>query len=308
MTLQVSLKIYNSPQTFLDAISPAIPSQWEWRAHAPLGFCRERVQNPAPLDNYVATWVGDSLQILIFRFHGPESVLNISSAKPTEELQDLPRQLQLLADWAAEQPSDVLDLYTEVDGPEDLVEQFTSRLTEKLEWPRANLISPLRGSYVDRQLFISQPKKGESHVLRQCTTDDNVEEMAKLVQAFQRGTSNLHPIVSSLEDAVGTVRKGFVKGSYWGYFLEDGRIAAMAMLRRPTANGIRVTLVVADDEFKGRGYGTAVTSAAVEHALDDLGKTHVTISWEEGGRAGRIYTRLGFSMGYRRNICIFNKR
>jgi len=104
---------------------------------------------------------------------------------------------------------------------------------------------------------------------------------------------------------ISTLPKPLERGLYYIYLLPDGSITSLVMVRRPTATGIAITMVVTDEAHRGKGYGSAITSYVIQDAFGSVvkggrGKEHVCIIWEAEGNAARIYKRLGFVQGQER--------
>ncbi|KAF8245931.1 hypothetical protein K440DRAFT_380353 [Wilcoxina mikolae CBS 423.85] len=93
--------------------------------------------------------------------------------------------------------------------------------------------------------------------------------------------------------AQGVVESGVAAGHVWAYFVEGVPISG-AFLGRPTRGGKSVICVYARKELRGRGYTQALMDTLCKMLLEEEGLGYLTIFFEEGGSAGRIYRRVGF--------------
>ncbi|KAH8830722.1 hypothetical protein DL96DRAFT_1594082 [Flagelloscypha sp. PMI_526] len=304
MPSDIRLCVYASPKEILEAIAHVNSTQWEWRLNLPLGLNLERIGKEHPLDHYVIAKVNDVSEIIYFRFHGTPLVL--TPLRPFEELTDVEQQIEILAEWAAKQEKEVVDQYKQVRGDDELVKRFTEVLMEKLGWPTTAAVQEeqLRGSCVDKDRFQPVEKASEDDVLRKITLEDDIDVLAGLVHEFEKDTAQIRPDLTPLDELREFVKVGVGKGAYWGYFEgKDRKLAASCMLRRPTESTVALTMMVTGNEYRRRGYGAALTSAAVEYSLravedGGIGKKRVVLFYAENSGAGRVYRRLGFVEGY----------
>lgn len=90
------------------------------------------------------------------------------------------------------------------------------------------------------------------------------------------------------------VRVGRALGDGWLLWEVDGRPVAVAAARRPLVGMSRIGPVYTDPARRGRGYGAAVTAAAVEWA-QRRGARHVVLFVDHANdTTNRLYPRLGF--------------
>ncbi|KAH8825521.1 hypothetical protein DL96DRAFT_1711347 [Flagelloscypha sp. PMI_526] len=294
----LNLKAYPAPQAFLDAISPSVLSTpMEWRLNIPLGVSQERIDNPSslsPTDQFVAISRDGSLQ-LVFMRSGNGAPLVVFPTAPMAELKEVGEQLEILVEWIYQQAKDdesLRDKYSNLTTPEVLSTKLIELISKKF-------------AVVDQSTFVPHPPSSPDDVIRQITlndVDEHLGTLAILTQQFERDTgvsSTITPIPDLLISLKSFLEKGW---RYWGYFV-SGKLVAAAVLRRPTQTVLAITFVHTADDMRRRGYGSAITSAVVEHALKTkdeggLGKLKVTLFYDEDKpHVKRVYQKLGFVDG-----------
>ncbi|KAH8825519.1 hypothetical protein DL96DRAFT_1609172 [Flagelloscypha sp. PMI_526] len=296
---------------FLEAISSFIVgTPYEWRLNVPLGLALDRIENGTshPLDHYATTTISGTFQLVYVRCAGLPAV--VMSPQPLEDLQQVDAQIELLADWIASRESEVLDLYIAINGFIGIVDRLVEAIITKLNWASPKLQVTLCPAVLDHSTFIPHPLLASGDVTRPVTSSDDLSRLAVLFQQYRQDSG--HDSVPTFEQALEAVTDRVSKGLYWGYFVSGTSLAAAISLQRPTPNVVCVSLVVTATEYRRRGYGGAITSALVAHALKSvedggLGKSQVTLFYDVAAGTEKMYKRVGFVDGEKCNLWLFQK-
>jgi len=292
------LVTYSSSAQLLEAVTPHILPHREWQSHFLLGLNLENLENePNPNDFYAATWVGDELQIATFYFH--KMPINLTYCREAYDMRFFDQQVHLLADYISSRSQESVFGYSSIVGPDEITPRITALLAEALNRTVTPILTS-KESYIDRKKFIPIPTPDPNHVIRRANYDDDIDRLANLLQMFQDTIPVIQPLPH--DELKRSVLDHIRKGSYYIYVLPNGKIPALAMVRRPTSTGICITMLISDKENRGKGYGGALISWVIDNALTPVeqggrGRDHVCISWDVKGSAGRIYKRLGFVEG-----------
>lgn len=123
-----------------------------------------------------------------------------------------------------------------------------------------------------------------------------IEVTDELVEAFQRLTpqlssSNPAPTREQLQEIVES------KATILLMCRDEGKLVgslSLVVFRIPTGVRAWIEDVVVDDSMRGKGYGEALTRAALERAREDGAKTVDLTSRPSREAANRLYQRVGF--------------
>lgn len=118
----------------------------------------------------------------------------------------------------------------------------------------------------------------------------------ELVEAFkclmpQLSSSSPAPTREELQDIVDS------KATILLMLREDGKLVgslSLAVFRVPTGVRAWIEDVIVDESMRGRGFGEALTRAAIERARQEGAKTVDLTSRPSREAANRLYQRVGF--------------
>lgn len=91
-----------------------------------------------------------------------------------------------------------------------------------------------------------------------------------------------------------TVYDTVTRGDAWGYFI-DGVPVANCYCGRPTRNGKSINVVYTRKGFRRKGCAEILVGEVCRRLLAEL--EYVTLFFEEGSTAAKIYRRVGFGGG-----------
>ncbi|KAH8825517.1 hypothetical protein DL96DRAFT_1557181 [Flagelloscypha sp. PMI_526] len=322
MSQPPNLQIYPSSKTFIEAIFPfAVGTTREWSVNLSLGFAYDFVaQNwdDHGINYYATTTTSEgTLQLLLSRCARRPLVI-MSAMADLADLVKVDEQLELLADWLAQQDEAFMkSKYFMVQGRPELSSKLIHLISEKLGWLTRKLprqLLSLREGVVDPSTFVLHTPTAKDDVIRLITLSDDLHRLTELYEQFRKdtGDSDIFPSQNALKHVTSYVAGGI----FWGYwvFSDSGppQLVAAAEMRRTTPNVVGVSLVVTAQDFRKRGYGAAITSALVNHAFKSvdeggLGKKQVTLFYDESKGTEKMYKRIGFVDGERCNLWVFQK-
>jgi predicted GNAT family acetyltransferase len=96
------------------------------------------------------------------------------------------------------------------------------------------------------------------------------------------------------EEAVDLIDRSMRTGTRIFHVWEDGRPVSFAGVAGPTPNGIRIGPVYTPPEFRGHGYGSAITAAATQ-AQFDQGRRFVFLFTDLANpTSNKIYQSIGY--------------
>ena len=121
-------------------------------------------------------------------------------------------------------------------------------------------------------------------------TEADVELLADWRRAFAVGEQQ-----SNNTDTREAVRASFVIGSGQILWHVDGRPVSLAVVGMPREGVSRIGPVYTPPEFRGHGYGSAVTAAAARWALDRGANQVVLFTDLANPVSNSIYQRIGFT-------------
>lgn len=91
-----------------------------------------------------------------------------------------------------------------------------------------------------------------------------------------------------------TIRRKLETGGFVLWLDESGEVVSLAGYGNPTPNGIRVGPVFTPKQFRGRGYGVAVSVAVTQHLLDS-GRLLVYLFTDLGNPvSNHVYRKIGY--------------
>ncbi|KAF8543422.1 hypothetical protein BDD12DRAFT_211594 [Trichophaea hybrida] len=131
------------------------------------------------------------------------------------------------------------------------------------------------------------------HVVKKVTAEEYGTHSELLVTMYSNMFLEVRGQGVPMPVAQGVVENGVAAGHVWAYFVEGVPVSG-AFLGRPTRRGKSITCVYARKEFRGRGNTQALMDTLCKVLLEEEGLGYLTIFFEEGGSAGRIYRRVGF--------------
>ncbi|MCX6130735.1 MAG: GNAT family N-acetyltransferase [Proteobacteria bacterium] len=90
------------------------------------------------------------------------------------------------------------------------------------------------------------------------------------------------------------ITKTAIEQQTFGFWMDQGREVAMAAALGPTPHGIRISYVYTPPEYRGRGYGSAVTAAVSQQQLD-RGRNFCFLYTDlQNPTSNRIYQKMGY--------------
>lgn len=125
-------------------------------------------------------------------------------------------------------------------------------------------------------------------------TEDDVDLLARWLTDFQTEAMAGKVAAASSVDAVAQVRRSMAAGSGQIVWRDGGVPVSLATVGAPHQGMSRIGPVYTPVEFRGRGYGRAVTAASAQWAID-RGAEHVVLFTDLSNRVSNfIYQQIGF--------------
>lgn len=124
--------------------------------------------------------------------------------------------------------------------------------------------------------------------------EDDVDLLARWLTDFQTEAMAGKVAAASSVDAVAQVRRSMAAGSGQILWRDGGVPVSLATVGAPHQGMSRIGPVYTPVEFRGRGYGRAVTAASAQWAID-RGAEHVVLFTDLSNRVSNfIYQQIGF--------------
>jgi predicted GNAT family acetyltransferase len=171
-----------------------------------------------------------------------------------------------------------------VSGPTDIAHAFAERWSERLGL--AATVGLRERIYRAERVVPPTGIPGRARIARLEDRDLLIDwAEAFLLEALGREARG---------EAVDLIDRSMRTGTRIFHVWEDGRPVSFAGVAGPTPNGIRIGPVYTPPEFRGHGYGSAITAAATE-AQFDQGRRYVFLFTDLANpTSNKIYQAIGY--------------